>query len=169
VIELLNKQDAAYDFLEHDGTLFWFKTDLNAPKGRIIAIDVQNPAEIKEVVPETNDKLEKVDVVGERFVANYLKDAHSVVRLFELSGKPAGEIPLPGLGTAGGFSGKRKDTENVLFLRQLHRAADDLPLRFQGRPKQRALSPESRFQIGRLHNRAGFFITARTAHACRCS
>ena len=111
VIELLNKQDAAYDFLEHDGTLFWFKTDLNAPKGRIIAIDVQNPAEIKEVVPETNDKLEKVDVVGERFVANYLKDAHSVVRLFELSGKPAGEILLPGLGTAGGFSGKRKDTE----------------------------------------------------------
>src|SRR5207248_4194249 len=39
------------------------------------------------------------------------KDAHSVVRLFELSGKPAGEIPFPGLGTASGFTGKRKDTE----------------------------------------------------------
>jgi prolyl oligopeptidase len=111
VVELLNKQDAAYDFLEHEGTLFWFKTDLNAPRGRIIAIDVEHPAEIKEVVPETKDKLEAVDVVGERFVANYLKDAHSIVRLFELSGKPAGEIPLPGLGTAGGFTGKRKDTE----------------------------------------------------------
>ena len=111
VVELLNKQDAAYDFIEHDGPLFWFKTDLSAPKGRIIAIDVDHPAEIKEIVPQADDKLEEVDLVGERFVANYLKDAHSVVRLFELSGKPAGEIPLPGLGTAGGFTGKRKDTE----------------------------------------------------------
>jgi len=111
VVELLNKQDAAYEFLEHEGTLFWFKTDLNAPKGRIIAIDVRHPAEINEIVPQTNDKLENVDVVGERFVANYLKDAHSVVRLFEFSGKPFGEIALPGLGSAGGFTGKRKDTE----------------------------------------------------------
>ena len=111
VVELLNKQDAAYDFIEHDGTIFWFKTDLAAPRGRIIAIDVARPAEIKEVVPESGDKLEDVDLVGERFVANYLHDAHSVVRLFELNGKAAGEIPLPGLGAAGGFTGKRNDTE----------------------------------------------------------
>ena len=111
VVELLNKQDAAYQFVEHDGTLFWFKTDLNAPKGRIIAIDVDHPEEMKEVVPEGGDKLEDVSLVGEHFIANYLHDAHSVVRLFELSGKAAGEIPLPGLGSAGGFTGKRKDTE----------------------------------------------------------
>ena len=111
VVELLDKMDAAYAFIEHDGPLFWFQTDLNAPKGRIIVIDVDHPAEIKDVVPETSDKLEAVELIGERFVANYLKDAHSVVRLFELSGKPAGEISLPGLGTASGFTGKRKDTE----------------------------------------------------------
>jgi prolyl oligopeptidase len=111
VVELLNKQDANYQFIEHEGTLFWFKTDLGALRGRIIAIDVQHPAEIKEVVPESGDKLEDVDLVGERFIANYLHDAHSVVRLFELNGKAAGEIPLPGLGTASGFTGKRKDTE----------------------------------------------------------
>jgi prolyl oligopeptidase len=111
VVELLNKQDANYAFIEHDGTLFWFRTDLGAPRGRIIAIDVQHPSEIKEVVPESGDKLEDVDLVGERFVANYLHDAHSVVRLFELNGKPAGEIALPGLGTASGFTGKRKESE----------------------------------------------------------
>jgi prolyl oligopeptidase len=111
VVELLNKQDATYNFLDNDGTGFWFHTNLNAPKGRIIAIDVRQPGEITELVPETSDKLESVDVVGERFVAIYLKDAHSAVRLFELSGKPTGEIPLPGLGTASGFTGKRKDTE----------------------------------------------------------
>jgi len=111
VVELLNKQDANYNFIEHDGTLFWFKTDLGAPRGRIIAIDLQHPGEIREVVPESGDKLEDVDLVGERFVANYLHDAHSVVRLFELNGKPAGEIALPGLGTASAFNGKRHDTE----------------------------------------------------------
>ncbi|HJT81164.1 MAG TPA: prolyl oligopeptidase family serine peptidase [Chthoniobacterales bacterium] len=111
VVELLNKQDAAYNFIDNDGPVFWFHTDLNAPRARIVAIDVRKPDEIKELVPESADKLENVSAVGDRFIAGYLKDAHSVVRLFELNGKPAGEIPLPGLGTAGGFSGKRHDTE----------------------------------------------------------
>lgn len=111
VIELLNKQDAAYHFIGNDGLILWFKTDLNAPRGRIVAVDARQPAGIKEVVPQAGEKLESVDLIGDRFVANYLKDAHSVVRLFEISGKPAGEIALPGLGTASGFTGKRKDTE----------------------------------------------------------
>jgi prolyl oligopeptidase len=111
VVELLNKQDAAYSFIDNDGPVFWFRTDLKAPRGRIVAIDVGKPAEMKELMPESSDKLEAVSAVGERFVASYLKDAHSTVRLFELNGKPAGEIPLSGLGTVGGFTGKRKDQE----------------------------------------------------------
>jgi prolyl oligopeptidase len=111
VIELLNKQDAAYSFLGCDGTTFWFKTDLAAPKGRIVAIDITKPDEITPVVPEAPDKLEDVEVVGDRFIACYLKDAHSAVRLFGLAGKPEGEVKLPGLGTVAGFQGKRKDTE----------------------------------------------------------
>jgi prolyl oligopeptidase len=111
VVELLNKQDAAYDFLGCEGNTFWFRTDLAAPRSRIVAIDITKPEEIKTVVPEAADKLESVDLVGDRFIASYLKDAHSAVRLFEVSGKEAGEIKLPGLGTASGFHGKRKDTE----------------------------------------------------------
>ena len=111
IVELLNKQDATYDFVGNEGNVFWFRTNLNAPKARIVSIDIQNPEEIKEVVPEGPDKLERVSVVGNLFIANYLKDAHSLVKLFELSGKAAGEIPLPGLGTASGFTGKQKDTE----------------------------------------------------------
>jgi len=111
VVELLNRQDASYSFLDNDGPIFWFSTNLNAPRGRIIAIDIRKPAELKELVPQSADKLDNVSVVGNRFVANYLKDAHSLVRLFELNGKSAGEIPLTGLGSATGFSGKRKDSE----------------------------------------------------------
>jgi prolyl oligopeptidase len=111
VVELLNKQDAHYGFLGCDGNVFWFRTDLATPKARIVSIDISKPDNITTLVPEAADTLENADVVGDRFVASYLKDAHSVVRLFDLSGKAAGEIPLPGLGTASGFTGKRKDTE----------------------------------------------------------
>jgi prolyl oligopeptidase len=111
VVELLNKQDAFYSFLGCDGNTFWFRTDLAAPRCRIVAIDIAKPEEIKTVVPESPDKLEDVELVGDRFIASYLKDAHSAVRLFELSGKEAGEIKLPGLGSATGFKGKRKDSE----------------------------------------------------------
>jgi prolyl oligopeptidase len=111
VIELLNKQDAFYSFLGCDGNTFWFRTDLAAPRCRIVAIDITKPEEIKTVVPEAADKLEDVELVGDRFIASYLKDAHSAVRLFELSGKDAEEIKLPGLGSASGFKGKRKDSE----------------------------------------------------------
>lgn len=111
VVELLNKQDASYSFLGGEGNIFWFETDLGAPKGRIVSIDISKPEEITTVVPEAADKLQNVELVGDRFIVSYLKDAHSAVRLFELSGKPAGEIKLPGLGTASGFKGKRKDSE----------------------------------------------------------
>ena len=111
VVELLNKQDAHYGFLGCEGNVFWFRTDLGAPNARIVAIDISKPDNITTLVPETPDPLENAEVVGDRFIASYLKDAHSAVRLFDLSGKEAGEMKLPGLGTASGFKGKRKDTE----------------------------------------------------------
>ncbi|MFN2475978.1 MAG: prolyl oligopeptidase family protein [Chthoniobacterales bacterium] len=111
VVELLNKQDAQYDFLGYEENTFWFRTNLDAPRGRIISVQATGPLNVTEVVPQNADKLENATLVGNRFIANYLKDAHSVLRLFETSGKPAGEIALPGLGTATGFTGKRNDTE----------------------------------------------------------
>lgn len=111
VVELLNKQDAAYAFIGCEGDNFWFLTDLEAPRGRIVAIDIKSPDTITTLVPEARETLQSVDLVADRFIGTYLKDAHSIVRLFELSGTPAGEIPLPGFGTAIGFTGKRKDSE----------------------------------------------------------
>ena len=111
VIEFLNKQDASYEFLGYQGETVWFKTDLGAPRGRIVSISSANPQQITTIVPEGPDKLEEAQLVGDRFIVSYLKDAHSAVRLFEISGKPAGEIQLPGLGFASGFQGKRGDKE----------------------------------------------------------
>jgi prolyl oligopeptidase len=105
--------DADYTFIDNDGPLFYFRTNKDAPRGKVIAIDVFNPtpANWKTLIPEADETLEGVSLVGEKFIAQYLKDAHSQVKLFTVEGKPAGEVKFPGLGTAAGFGGRRKDKE----------------------------------------------------------
>jgi prolyl oligopeptidase len=113
VVELLNDFDASYEFIGNVGTVFYFKTDLNSPRGRVIAIDVTRPERKSwdSVIPQTGDALESVSLVNDQFVLTYLKDAHSLVKIFGRDGKFVRAVDLPGLGTAGGFGGKRKDTE----------------------------------------------------------
>ncbi|MDB5294040.1 MAG: prolyl oligopeptidase [Phycisphaerales bacterium] len=112
-VELRMAFDASYDFVDNNGPVFYFKTDLDAPRSRLIAIDVTKPdkANWKELIPQSAETLGGVNAVAGRFVAEYLKDAHTVVRTFGLDGKPMADIPLPGLGSAGGFGGRKEDTE----------------------------------------------------------
>jgi prolyl oligopeptidase len=113
VTELLGSFDAAYHFIGNEGSVFWFQTDLKAPKGRVIAIDLKKPdsASWRELIPQAMETLEGVGCLNDSFLAVYLKDAHTQVRVFDLSGKLLREVDLPGLGTAGGFSGERTDKE----------------------------------------------------------
>ncbi len=113
VVELLKDFDADYTFIDNTGPVFWFRTDLNAPRGRLMAINVQQPdrANWKELVAQTSDTLVSGNVLDQRFVLNYLKDAHTAVKIHRLDGTLERELPLPGLGTSGGFGGKQDDTE----------------------------------------------------------
>jgi prolyl oligopeptidase len=167
-VELLNKQDASYEFLGCEGNTLWFLTDLAAPRGRIVAIDTLKPDSITPVVPEAVEKLQDVGLVGERFIASYLKDAHSIVRLFELSGKPAGEIPLLGLGTASGFHGKRKDTET--FYSYVSFTEPPAVYRYDVKTGQSTCSSAPRLiSIRRSSPLSRFFIQARMGRKSRCS
>lgn len=113
VVELLNDFDAAYEFIDNDGPVFWFETNLDAPRRRIIAIDTRKPgrANWKEIVPEAAETVRGIGMVNNQFVVSYLKDARSVVKLFAQDGKFVREVDLPGIGSAVGFGGKRSDTE----------------------------------------------------------
>jgi len=113
VVELLNQFDADYSFIDNDGPLFWFRTDLDAPRGRVIAIDITKPerADWTEIIPQTAETLRGVNLLNDQFVLTYLKDAYSVVKVFSRNGKFIRDVDLPGIGTVGGFGGKRKDTE----------------------------------------------------------
>ncbi len=113
VVELLNDFDASYNFVGNDGPVFFFLTDLNAPRGRFVAIDTTKPdrADWRELIPQSDATLTSVGFVGERFVAHYLRDARSQVKLFARDGALQREVALPGIGSVGGFGGKRTDTE----------------------------------------------------------
>lgn len=113
VVELLSEFDASYSFIGNDGPVFWFLTTSNAPRGRVIAIDTRKPgrAHWKELIPQSKDNLEGVSVVHHSFLATYLKDAYSAVRIHALDGTFRRELKLPGIGSAGGFSGKKADSE----------------------------------------------------------
>src|SRR6185436_7195706 len=65
----------------------------------------------RELIPQAAETLEGVSLVGEHFIASYLKDARTQVKVFSLPGKLVREVQLPGIGTAVGFGGKRKDSE----------------------------------------------------------
>jgi prolyl oligopeptidase len=86
---------------------------LDAPRGRVLAIDTRHPerANWKTVVRQGPDKLEFVAIVNNSFLLGYLKDARTEVRVHDLSGKFLRNVDLPGIGTAVGFAGKRKDKE----------------------------------------------------------
>ena len=112
VVELISEFEASYSFIDNDGPVFWFQTDLDAPRGRVIAIDTRNPQEQwQEVIPQASETLESVGLLNNQFLADYLKDAHTQIKIFDLNGSFVREVSLPGIGSAGGFGGKRYDTE----------------------------------------------------------
>lgn len=113
IVEFLLQFDARYDFIGKDGSRLWFHTDLEAPRGRLIEIDLANPSRDmwKTVIPESEDTLEQVRILNGQFVCTYMKDASSRVRIHDKKGALAREVDLPGLGSVNGFSGKPEDAE----------------------------------------------------------
>jgi len=84
VVRLIDKLDAEYDFVGNRGTIFYVRTDKNAPKGRVIGISIENPREERwtTLIPESKDALVSATTVGDEIAANYLQDAHSTVRFY---------------------------------------------------------------------------------------
>jgi prolyl oligopeptidase len=113
MVELLNKFDADYGFIENEGSVFYFKTNLDAPRYRIIAIDVAKPEKEnwREVVPQSEHKLDSVSFASGQLLCEYLQDAKSTVKAFDLQGKLVRDVELPGIGSISGFGGRKDDKE----------------------------------------------------------
>jgi prolyl oligopeptidase len=110
---IIDKPDAVYTVVGSVEDTLYVLTDSDAPRYRLIAIDVAHPdrAHWREVIPQAHQTLDAVTLVGHQLVAQYLKDAHSAVCRYSLTGKLLGEVAFAGgLGTASGFRGHADDS-----------------------------------------------------------
>jgi prolyl oligopeptidase len=105
------------------GKTFYLRTNQGAPRSRVVAVDFDDPdpTRWREIVSEADATLVGASLVGTRLVANYLEHARSAVRLYTLQGAPAGEIELPGFGTATGFAGRPDDPETFFAYASFNR------------------------------------------------
>jgi prolyl oligopeptidase len=110
---LVTEWKGDFSFVANEGTRFWIATDLEAPRRKLIQVDVENPdpKHWRTIIPEDEATLQGVSRVCDRLLASYLDDARSRVRVHDLDGAPLGDVALPGIGSAGGFEGRRGDPE----------------------------------------------------------
>ncbi|MEY3659087.1 MAG: hypothetical protein RL425_1848, partial [Pseudomonadota bacterium] len=93
------------------GSRFYFLTNKDAPRGRLVAMDVSKPGMLSEIVPQAKATLVGTSLVGDRMILAYLGDARSEVEVRDLNGRPVSMVTLPSIGTAAGFGGKGGDPE----------------------------------------------------------
>jgi prolyl oligopeptidase len=94
---------AQFSPVEVVGDRLYMTTTLGAPNTRLVMVDLNDPAEgsWKDIVPERKDAvMTQVDFGKDEIVVVWQKDAHDIVGTYKYDGKPAGDIPLPGLGSA---------------------------------------------------------------------
>ncbi len=105
--------DADYEFVASQGSTMFLLTDHEAPKRRVIAVDVEHPERSAwgEVIAETDDVLQGANLFGEVFFGTYLHDALGKVTRYSIAGETLGDVELPGLGSVSGFAGKSDSTE----------------------------------------------------------
>lgn len=111
--ELIDNFEHEYSFIGSEDTVLFFQTNLDAPRRRVIAIDLRHREREhwKELIPQADNVLTSVGLVGNMFVCEYLKDARTQVRLHTLDGAFVREVEFPGIGSATGFGGRRRDNE----------------------------------------------------------
>ena len=113
VTPIVTQWDAEYDLIGNSGPTLYVLTNLDAPRKRVIAIDTRSPerANWKTLIAQREDTIDSVDLIGGRFVVRSMHDASSRLAIYSVSGKPLGEVKLPGIGTVAAVSGREDDTE----------------------------------------------------------
>jgi len=114
IVTIIDNFNSDNSIIDNQGSKLFIATDLNAPNTRVVTVDSSNPKpeNWKDLIPETENVLNVSTGSGYLF-ANYMIDAVSAIKQYDYSGKLVRNIQLPGIGTAGGFGGKKM--EKILY------------------------------------------------------
>ncbi|MGH7622495.1 MAG: prolyl oligopeptidase family serine peptidase, partial [Gemmatimonadaceae bacterium] len=113
LVTLIDDADSQNRVIDNAGDVFFLQTNLDAPLGRVVQVDINKPAKKywRTVIAEGANKMEDVELIGGHFVVHTLKDAHSVLLLYALRGGQPETIKLPGIGSVAAISGKPDEWE----------------------------------------------------------
>ncbi|WP_194953743.1 prolyl oligopeptidase family serine peptidase [Sphingopyxis solisilvae] len=100
-----------WEYVTNQGPLFTFVTNKDAPRERLVRMDIRRPGKLTELVAESEDTLVGASRVGDRIILSYLGDAKSEAQMITLDGKKVADINLADIGSASGFGGKSTDPE----------------------------------------------------------
>jgi prolyl oligopeptidase len=97
VVPLSSERDAAYRVVAADGNTLYLFTDRGAPRRRVVVFDIRNPAveHWRDVVPQTDDVIDELYDIGDRFVVQYLRNVQHGIRVYERNGQLVRELPIP--------------------------------------------------------------------------
>jgi len=150
---------AGYEYVGADSGRIYFATTLDAPRGRVIAIDPldRDRARWKEVVPQGADAINIVTLLDHRLVVTTLHDAHSRTILYGLDGRRLREVSLPGAGTARGFEGSAEDRETFYQFNDLITPPTLYRLDLESGASSIYRSPKVRFDSGDFEEKQVFY------------
>lgn len=111
IVNIVDNFEQNHNLAYNVGSKLFIQTDFEAPNNRLVTVDARNPApaQWKDLIPESENVLQ-MGTAGGKLFANYLVDAKTEIHQFDLNGKLERKVALPGIGTAGGFSGRTSDT-----------------------------------------------------------
>ncbi|MCL6444926.1 MAG: prolyl oligopeptidase family serine peptidase, partial [Alicyclobacillus sp.] len=158
-VRLLDDFDAKYDFIGNQGHIWYFLTNLNAPNGRIIAIDLHRPSRSnwREVVAEGEHPIAFAALAGGRLVLGLSKQAHHELVVHELDGRYLGDVPLPGLGSVVGLHSRADDPELLLSFTSYLQPVSILRYDLEAGVLQPWFTPEVPFDASDYETRQVFY------------
>ena len=112
IVNIVDNFEKNHSIIDNDGDRLFIYSNLDAPNGKVVTVDVNNPNPENwvDLIPETENVLNAAAGGGKLF-ANYLKDATSLVQQYDRQGQLERTIELPDVGSAGGFGAKAEDKE----------------------------------------------------------
>ena len=112
IVNIVPDEKSINQVVDNVGSKLYLQTNYQAPNYRLVTVDAAAPTQAnwKNLIPETKNVLD-INTVGGHIFATYLKDATSLVEEYDMAGKKLRTIALPGVGSAGGFGGKKLDKE----------------------------------------------------------
>ena len=116
VIQIAAVDDATYSWIDNNDDEVWLFTNKDAPKGKIVQLNLREPSTWHPLIAEGKDSLESVTTAGNRLLLTYLIDAKSEVAIHAYDGELLTKLKLPDIGLVGMGGGKRDDEETFFVF-----------------------------------------------------